>query len=199
MKLIKPFINESELAVYPQAKNNEIVRVLIDPKRPEGTDICVTTSVNKKSLLLSYDGMIAEFSIASERERHISPLTIVGRLQHNGYGDMDARVVARISDYVKCQIDGSLECNHGDYSEFLNLDSYESVLMSGEPMVALTSSEMTTVLELARRCLADADLFDEMAEELDMSDSCMSELRDKIIGITGEARPSMQSESSMGL
>ena len=45
----------------------------------------------------------------------------------------------------------------------------------------------TIVLEIARVALADADLFDQMAEELDLSDEVMLSVRDKVHLLTSEA------------
>ena len=43
-----------------------------------------------------------------------------------------------------------------------------------------TDEEFVEIMELARIALADADIFDDMAEKLDLSDAYMIKLRDKI-------------------
>jgi len=44
----------------------------------------------------------------------------------------------------------------------------------------LSSGDMNTYLEIARRALADGDLFDEMAGRMDLSDAEMVRLRDQL-------------------
>ena len=53
-------------------------------------------------------------------------------------------------------------------------------------MDKLTDSEMIEVLEIAKFALADADIFDEVADMLDISDNSMNLLRDKIDNALGE-------------
>jgi hypothetical protein len=44
----------------------------------------------------------------------------------------------------------------------------------------LTPEQELQLLEIAWRCLADGDMFDQMAEKLDLSDSEMLKLRDAL-------------------
>jgi hypothetical protein len=57
-----------------------------------------------------------------------------------------------------------------------------------EVMDTLTNKEMLIVLSLARRCLADADNFDEMAEELKLTDKEMQGVRAWLPGKLNEFR-----------
>ena len=50
----------------------------------------------------------------------------------------------------------------------------------GEMANTFTETQMLTLWEIARVALADADLFDFMAERLDVSDSNMIRLRDQL-------------------
>ena len=43
-----------------------------------------------------------------------------------------------------------------------------------------TDSDLITIFELARVALADADIYDDMCEELDISDKSMGKLADKL-------------------
>ena len=48
------------------------------------------------------------------------------------------------------------------------------------PLYAFSPEETLIILELARRCMADADLFDEVAGENDIADDVLTGLRDKL-------------------
>lgn len=48
------------------------------------------------------------------------------------------------------------------------------------PTTVFTETEIIELLEIARVALCDADLFDRMADKLDLSDEFMIELRDKL-------------------
>lgn len=48
------------------------------------------------------------------------------------------------------------------------------------PVKAFTRAELLTILEAARTALADADIFDGIAEQMDVSDSELSRLREKL-------------------
>ena len=50
----------------------------------------------------------------------------------------------------------------------------------------LDRDDEMAVLEIARVALADGEIFDHVAEELDMSDEEMQKLRDRIIKITDQ-------------
>ena len=43
-----------------------------------------------------------------------------------------------------------------------------------------TLSEIITIMDLALECLNDAEIFDKMVDQLDISDAAMCDLRDKI-------------------
>lgn len=53
-------------------------------------------------------------------------------------------------------------------------------------LVQFDSEEVSIILELARRCLADAELFDDMADKLDLSDDVLKKLEVKIEGVTDD-------------
>lgn len=50
-----------------------------------------------------------------------------------------------------------------------------------------TEEDETIILELARRALADADVFDEMANELDLTDGDLKKLQRKIERATDDS------------
>ena len=47
-------------------------------------------------------------------------------------------------------------------------------------MPNLSDDDMVTVMEIARIALGDADIFDEVADQLDLSDEAMGNLRDRL-------------------
>jgi len=47
-------------------------------------------------------------------------------------------------------------------------------------LINFTEDEMVTILEVARVALCDADLFDHVADKLDLFDGYMLSLRDKL-------------------
>jgi hypothetical protein len=49
-----------------------------------------------------------------------------------------------------------------------------------------SSEEETAILEIARRALSDGDIFDEMADELDMTDDDLKLLQRKILRATDD-------------
>ena len=51
--------------------------------------------------------------------------------------------------------------------------------------VSLPHEDLVTYLEIARRGLADAELFDEMAKKLDISDEEMIRLREQLDSYMG--------------
>ena len=50
----------------------------------------------------------------------------------------------------------------------------------------LADSDLTAYLEIARRALSDGEIFDEMAEKLDISDAEMLRLRDQLDDYMGK-------------
>lgn len=48
------------------------------------------------------------------------------------------------------------------------------------PNIRLTNEELITVLEAARIALSDGDTFDFIAEQMDIADGDLADLRDKL-------------------
>ena len=61
--------------------------------------------------------------------------------------------------------------------ENLTTTKPNDVLMEGHPF---SSEELTVLFEVARNALADAGIFDEIADQMDMSDSSLCELRERL-------------------
>lgn len=65
------------------------------------------------------------------------------------------------------------------------IDELCEALNFGEILLSspFTGQELTTLLEVARLAMADADMFTDACEAMDVSDSAMAELRDKLQAI----------------
>lgn len=78
------------------------------------------------------------------------------------------------------------EADEGDEAKVIDWAAVEAAVGSEEPTPTSPApfpwerSDANTYMEIARRALTDAELFDRMVEELDISDEDMQRLRDQL-------------------
>jgi hypothetical protein len=98
---------------------------------------------------------------------------------------MAARLMAAGSEPGFFQIDQEID----NMDEDTFLAAKEAMAALGIPMplrAAFSETEMSELLEIARVALCNADLFDHMADKLDLSDDYMIALRDKVNALTSD-------------